>query len=258
MAWEPTSSKRASPQSWSARESKLGFLAYCSVLPIGYEARNDRPGCAPLRVSTFYEQVDRDPGSPPKIVTLTNKDDLAAMVNDIAQLRSRVDVIILSMHWGVHYVPALLAMYQTEIAHAAIDAGADLILGHHPHIVKGIETYKGKVIFYSLGNFVMPAKPGHKNPTRILYNVQVEDEYRYYPYPADCRKTMIVKCLIAEKKITRVSFLPAIINTSTQPEPLSANDKRSAEVYEYLVWCCRDQKLQTELVRDGDEVVVIP
>src|SRR5436190_21101865 len=116
---------------------KFGFLAYSSIVPIGFEARDARPGCAPLRVSTFYEQVDRDPGSPPKIITITRKEDLEAMVEDVKKLRSQVDVVVLSMHWGVHYIPGLIAMYQREIAHAAIDAGADLIVGHHPHIIKG-------------------------------------------------------------------------------------------------------------------------
>jgi poly-gamma-glutamate synthesis protein (capsule biosynthesis protein) len=235
---------------------KVAFLAYSSVQPTGYEARRDTPGCAPLRASTFYEQVDRNPGSPPKIITMTNKEDLTAMIDDITKVRSSADVVIISMHWGVHYVPALIATYQREIAHAAIDAGADLILGHHAHILKGIETYKGKVIFYSLGNFVMPAKAGHINPTRILYDVRVDEDYRYYPYPVDCRKTMIAKCSIANKKLSKVSYLPAFINARTQPEPLSANDKRSGEVYDYVAWCCQDQNLQTKFVREGDGVVV--
>jgi len=235
---------------------KVAFLAYSSVAPVGYEARRDTPGCAPLRASTFYEQVDRNPGSPPRIITLTNKDDLAAMIDDIAKTKSSADVVIISMHWGVHYVPALIAMYQREIAHAAIDAGADLILGHHPHIVKGIETYKGKVIFYSLGNFVMPAKAGHVNPTKIFYGVNVDNDYRHYPYPVDCRKTMIAKCMISNKKVSKVSYLPALINARTQPEPLSAGDQRSGEVYDYVAWCCEDQKLETKFVREGDEVAV--
>ena len=235
---------------------KVAFLAYSSVAPVGYEARRDTPGCAALRVSTFYEQIDRNPGSPPKIITMTNKDDLMAMIDDISKVKSSADVVIISMHWGVHYVPALIAMYQREIAHAAIDAGADLILGHHPHILKGIETYKGKVIFYSLGNFVMPAKAGHVNPTKIFYGVKVDDDYRHYPYPVDCRKTMIAKCSISNKKVSKVSYLPALINARTQPELLSAADKRSGEVYDYVAWCCQDQNLQTKFVREGDEVVV--
>lgn len=67
------------------------------------------------------------------------------------------------MHWGIHFVPATIADYQREVVHAAIDAGADLILGHHPHILKGIEVYGGRAIFYSLGNFAMdlPMTAGH-------------------------------------------------------------------------------------------------
>ena len=68
-------------------------------------------------------------------------------------LRKQVDIVALSIHWGIHFIPAVLADYQREVAHAAIDAGADVILGHHTHILKPIEVYKGKVIFYSLANF---------------------------------------------------------------------------------------------------------
>ncbi len=72
----------------------------------------------------------------------------------------------------------------------------------------------------------------------------------------DGRKTIMAKCLISDKKIQRVSFLPFLINNLGQPEPLSAEDKRSGEVYEYVMWCCQDQKLDTNFVREGDEVVV--
>ncbi|MFC1987468.1 CapA family protein [Chloroflexota bacterium] len=61
---------------------KVGFLAYCSILPKkGGEAGPDKPGSAPMRASTFYEQVDWQPGTPPKIITLADKDDLAALVD---------------------------------------------------------------------------------------------------------------------------------------------------------------------------------
>ncbi|MFH1087535.1 MAG: CapA family protein, partial [Chloroflexota bacterium] len=135
--------------------TKIGFLAYCSVLPKGYDARHDKSGAAPLRASTFYEQIDWQTGTPPRIITLADKNDLSAMLDDIKKVRPLVDVLVLSMHWGVHFVPGVIAMYQKEVGYAAIDAGVDLIVGHHAHILKGIEVYKGKVIFYSLCNFVM-------------------------------------------------------------------------------------------------------
>ena len=56
---------------------------------------------------------------------------------------------------GIHMTPAVIADYQKEYAHRAIEAGADLILQHHSHILKGIEVYSGKAIFYGLGNFAL-------------------------------------------------------------------------------------------------------
>jgi Bacterial capsule synthesis protein PGA_cap len=59
-----------------------------------------------------------------------------------------------TLHWGIHYVRGAMAEYQYQVARAAIDAGADMILGSHPHVLKAMEVYKGKPIFYSLGNFI--------------------------------------------------------------------------------------------------------
>ena len=138
--------------------TKVAFLAYCSVLPKGYQATPEKSGCAPMRASTFYEQVDWPAGTAPRIITLANKDDLAAMVRILNRQELWQTSSIMSIHWGIHYVPAVIAMYQKEVGYAAIDAGVDLILGHHAHLLKGIEIYKGKFIFYSLGNFVMPSQ----------------------------------------------------------------------------------------------------
>ena len=76
---------------------------------------------------------------------------------DIRALTSQADVVLVSIDiWGIHFVPAAIADYQRQVgARAAIDAGADLILGHHAHILKGFEVYRGVPILYSLGNFAM-------------------------------------------------------------------------------------------------------
>ncbi|MBI2988735.1 MAG: CapA family protein [Deltaproteobacteria bacterium] len=237
--------------------TKVAFLAYCSVVPRGYEARGDKSGCAPMRASTSYEQVDWQPGTPPKILTFANKDDLAAMVEDIKKVRPLADVVIMSIHWGVHHVPAVIAMYQREVGYAAINAGVDVILGHHAHILKAIEVYKGKVIFYSLGNFVQPSKK-RKGPLRPIYGMELDPEYPDYDFPVDSRKSIIAKCIIADKKIERVSYLPLMINKRAQPEVLSRSDKRSSEVFDYMEWCCKNQGLDTKFSWEGDEVVVYP
>lgn len=79
--------------------------------------------------------------------------DIPSMSGDVTAMRKRCDVVIVSMHNGVEYT---LKPTQAQIAfaHAAIDAGATLVIGHHPHVVQPEENYKRGVIFYSLGNFV--------------------------------------------------------------------------------------------------------
>lgn len=79
--------------------------------------------------------------------------DIPRMCQDVAELRKRADVVIVSMHKGVEY-RTKPTRAQIEFAHAAIDAGATLVVGHHPHVVQATETYRGGMIFYSLGNFV--------------------------------------------------------------------------------------------------------
>lgn len=78
------------------------------------------------------------------------KDSMIANINSLKE--QGADLIIASFHWGEEkaYQPDEV---QIELAHAAIDSGADLVLGHHPHVLEGIEVYKGKNIVYSLGNF---------------------------------------------------------------------------------------------------------
>ncbi len=236
--------------------TKVAFLSYCSVLPKGYDARADKPGAAPMRASTFYEQVDWQPGTPPRIISVANKADLAAMIDDITKVRPFADVVIMSIMWGIHHVPAVIAMYQKEVGYAAIDAGVDLILGGHPHILKGIDVYKGKVIFYSLCNFVQPSMPGIKRDTYSLYNIKENPEYPYYRFPVDARKTIIAKCIISDRKIKRVSFLPVVVNKPAQPEVMRRKDKGFNEVLNYMKEITESQGLTAKYQVEGDEVVI--
>lgn len=71
----------------------------------------------------------------------------------VKQLKSENDYVVVNIHWGTEY-SLLETDTQRYIAHNLIDNGADVIFGHHPHVIESIEVYKGKVIFYSLGNFV--------------------------------------------------------------------------------------------------------
>jgi poly-gamma-glutamate synthesis protein (capsule biosynthesis protein) len=247
------------------KDTRIAFLAYNSILPEGYWADVDRPGCVPMRAFTFYEQIEHDqPGTPCRVHTFPHRDDLNAMLDDIRKAKSQADVVIVSMHWGIHFVPAVLADYQREVGRVAIDSGADLILGHHAHILKGIEVYAGKVIFYSLCNFALDLRapqellerPGHKEIERLNPDWKPDPEYPSYFMPPDSRRTIIAKCIISNRRITRVSFLPAYINKQSQPEVLLAGDQRFGEVLGYLEEVSGDQGLETSYTVQGDEVMV--
>ena len=110
---------------------KVGFLAYVNVDPKEATAGVDRPGVAWL--------------------------DLSRAQADIRFARPLVDLLVVCPHWGVEYA-LQPTPEQVKLAHQMIDAGADLIVGSHPHVVQPLEQYHGRWIAYSLGNFVFDQK----------------------------------------------------------------------------------------------------
>ena len=139
---------------------RFGFLQRSSVYwPTNHEAQKDAPGIAVVRGHTAYHvpmfkthpgvPPPNRPGVPPDIVTWADAAYLRAFTDDIAALRPEVDILVASCHWGLGKD---VLEYMTEIAHAAIDAGADIVIGHGPHFSLPVGSHKGKAIFYGLGN----------------------------------------------------------------------------------------------------------
>lgn len=116
---------------YTIKGKKIAFLGYSLTQPVEFFAGQNRPGTAP-----GYE----------KWVTA-----------DITSARKQADLVIVSFHWGKE-ATSNVQTYQRSAAHKAIEAGADVIIGHHPHILQGIERYKSGIIFFSLGNFVFASK----------------------------------------------------------------------------------------------------
>lgn len=109
-----------------AAGKRIAILAYSVTLPESYYAEADKPGTA------FAHETQ--------------------VRADIAAARRQADIVLVSFHWGQEGKTALRD-YQTLLGHAAIDAGAAAVIGHHPHILQGVERYRDGVILYSLGNF---------------------------------------------------------------------------------------------------------
>jgi poly-gamma-glutamate synthesis protein (capsule biosynthesis protein) len=145
----------------TGRGLRFGFVQRTSVYwATGHEATESAPGVAVLTGHTAYEPPlqmrlgggppANRPGIPAVVHTWADARSLAEHVSDLRTLHASADVVVASHHWGLHEE---VLDYQVEIAHAAIDAGADVVVGHGPHYACGVETYRGKPIFYGLGSF---------------------------------------------------------------------------------------------------------
>lgn len=125
--------------------------------------------------------------------SVASPDDVVKMSSDIRDAGSLADIVVVSFHWGEEYQTVHNAA-QEKLAHAAIDAGADLIVGHHPHVVEDIEQYKGKYIAYSLGNFVFDQN-----------------------FDADTRHGMLLTVTLRDKKIVSVTPQEVRFTETYQP-----------------------------------------
>lgn len=99
---------------------------------------------------------------------------LPAVVRAIKQVKADRNVVIVSFHWGHEYLYAVNDV-QKQLGRAAIDAGADLVLGTHPHVIQGIETYRGRHIVYSLGNFVFGGNSNPPDKDAIIFQQRFTD-----------------------------------------------------------------------------------
>ncbi|WP_338446392.1 CapA family protein [Pelagerythrobacter marensis] len=222
--------------------TRVAVLAYSSILPQGYWAEERRPGCAPMRAFTHYEQIEHDqPGTPPRTHTWPHREDLAAMCADIAAAKDWADVVVVSHHWGIHFVRAEIADYQRDVARASIAAGADAILGGHAHVLKGCEVIDSKPVFYSLSNFATDlrmdeahAKSKSWNEIRVLAEEWEPDFEGLYNFPKESRLGMIARLEIGEGKLIRAGFLPLHIGRDAVPMLADRDSAEFAEVVDYM------------------------
>ena len=240
---------------------RVGVLSYNCVGPQDSWAGPTKAGCAFVRVITHYELDHASPGGPPRIYTFAEPETLEAMQADIAALDARVEVTIVALHKGIGHTPATLAMYERQVARAAVDAGADIVVGHHAHITRGVEMYRGRPVFHGLGNFVTVTRAlaveANASPARLawakrrtaLFGFEPLPDYPTYPFHPEARNAMIAVCDVEAGGVARAGFLPCWIHPSGQPEPL-AEDSRGLEVAGYIEDITRRAGLRASFRRE--------
>jgi hypothetical protein len=253
-----------------ARGLRIAVLAAASVFPYGYEAREDWPGLAPVRGYNLYEDADPYnwvPGALPTVRTFTDEQDLAALEASIAAARQDADVVLASFHWGDWTRPAHLTEHEIRVAHRAIDFGADIVAGHHHHLLRGIEWYRGRPIFYGLGHLIFDLQRTFERlPANLVGEVPAGRPDNYYglavrpgwpqlPMHPDARMTMVAWADVTADGVTEIGVIPCVINPRGQALPLSAASGEGQRVLEYLAWACSDQGLRVSIESSGQREV---
>lgn len=147
--------------------------------------------------------------------------DEQSAIEQVREMASSTDFVIVNIHWGVEYEHQFNKVQQ-NLAHAFVDAGADLIIGHHPHVVQGMEIYKEKAIFYSLGNFVF-------------------DQY----FSQDTQEELAVKINYQEDKIN-LELIP-LKSESSQIRLMSQEEKQEF-LNKYFLWSQADEEYHEQII----------
>jgi poly-gamma-glutamate synthesis protein (capsule biosynthesis protein) len=245
---------------------RVGVLSYNCVGPRESWARPSKPGCAYVNVLTHYELDHASPGGPPNVYTFATPESLDEMRIDLAGLRQQVDVVVVAFHKGLGHVRAQLGMYEREIARAAIDAGADIVIGHHAHLLRGIELYKDRPIYHGLGNFVTVTRAlstsNEETPEAAawakrrveLFGFTPDPNMPTYPFNPESRHTIIADCEVDRDGTVHPGLVPCWIDDQARPVPLGK--EAGADVVDYVSEIGREVGLTTRLRWSGDRVQV--
>lgn len=179
------------------KQSKFKIIGIDNLQPQIIESRG-------IKIGFFGYSLRPEENASKVLYSQGNKKKI---ISDINRIKKKVDYIIISLHWGDEYIN-IPSISQINFAHDIIDSGADVILGHHPHILQPVEKYRRGIIAYSLGNFVsdMCSKITKKN--------------------------MILKIIFDKDQVKKVELIPIYINKNYQPE-ISTN--KEAKKYPYYL-----------------------
>jgi len=218
---------------------RVALLSYNCVGPEESWATQSTAGCAYVRI----ENADGGRTHPSARLERIDPASLASMTEDIADGRARADVVVVALHKGIVHTPARLAPYERPLAHAAIDAGCDIVLGHHAHIVRGIELYRGKPVFHGLGNGCVvtralspdtadPARAAWARRRRGLFGFEPDPAYTLAPFHPEAVNAMLARVRLSEGGRLRAGFVP--VHVEPPGRPTLARGESALRIAQYI------------------------
>jgi poly-gamma-glutamate synthesis protein (capsule biosynthesis protein) len=218
---------------------RVALLSYNCVGPeIGWAA-DDRAGSAYLRVETR----DGSPIAPAAPLDHASDEAFDLLATDIAAARADADLVFVALHKGIVHVPARLAPYERPLAHAAIAAGADAVLGHHAHIVRGIEFHHGRPIFHGLGNgcvVTSALSPNQDHAARrewaerrkILFGFEPDPDYPLAPFHPEAVNAFLGTMRWRADGSVEAGIVPVFVEPPGRP--ILADPTRARLIANYL------------------------
>lgn len=257
------------PAVLTAAGLRWGVLAYNCVGPELSWAGGDKGGCAYVRM-TGPDGLVRDVRAVAEGADKArpHPGDLDALRADIAALRTQVDMVIVALHKGIVHTPAVVLEYERAVAHTAADAGADVVAGHHAHILRGIEVRRGKPIFHGLGNWVTLTRaldpcegsdPGRLDWARRrqeLFGFTPNPAMPAYPFHPESRHTMIGTVDVRDDGSLAAGFVPCWIDDAGRPVPQPADGAGRATA-DYVRDITARAGFPTTFATGGDGVAVL-
>lgn len=269
---------------------KTAFLHYNLTGPRECYATVMKAGCAYIRIATAYCNDRAEPGgSPSAIYTIADPRGKKNMADDILAAKKAADHVIVYFHSGSPG-KALLNQYELDLTHYAVDMGAAAVLCCHTHAIASMEVYRGKPIYYGLGNFVTvtgamdPDAPNARQRRTNFYGwpgIQPWWDYDVfkmlgpgkvpnYPFAEYSRNTMIARLEFDKDGLLSAGFIPCWINDAAQPTPVTRNGK-GREVVEYIAdwekkagftfpftWNSEGTEIVFDLSKDTESVYLDP
>ncbi len=221
------------------KDRKLALLSYNCVGPESSWATAGHAGCAYLPVTTG----DGAPVAPARTLLAPTPEAFTILRNDIASARAQAGLVVVALHKGIVHTPAVVAPYERALAHAAIEAGADLVIGHHAHIVRGIEFHHGKPIFHGLGNGCVVTRaldPGQPHAARAawaqrrqqLFGFVPDPAYKLAPFHPEAINAFIARVLWHQDGSLEVGLVPVHVDAPGRPR--LANAEEAARISAYV------------------------
>ncbi|HVP95401.1 MAG TPA: CapA family protein [Methanoregulaceae archaeon] len=161
----------------TVKGTRIGFLSYDLINPSVFSAGRDTPGAGSFLICN--------------------------VTKSIRYLKEKSDIVVVFLHWGEPWSDSI-DDYQMTIARQLSDTGADLVIGHHSHMLQGIGRYNNTLVFYGLGNFLLNTD---------------------YEMPPDSRKSMIAFIEIRDQKVQGCYLYPVVLDNNGFPQPAPGNER---------------------------------